>query len=213
MEQQQARMGRPPLTERRKAATRLEIAQEAVRLFEAKGVAATSAEEIAQAVGISQRTLWRYFPSKEQFVEPLLVSGIELMAQRLREWRPGTPVHVGLDEADADADVAATVTITATPEAVMALRGLVRLTREEDGLRAVWLQVHHQAEAVFAEAVAERTGRTPQDLEPRVQAAMINSALRVAVEDWAWNGTDAGAAALVAVTERAMRVAAAGLPG
>jgi len=202
-------MGRPPLTERRKAATRLEIAQEAVRLFEAKGVAATSAEEIAQAVGISQRTLWRYFPSKEQFVEPLLVSGIELMAQRLREWRPGTPVHVGLDEADA----APTVTITATPEAVTALRGLVRLTREEDGLRAVWLQVHHQAEAVFADAVAERTGRSPQDLAPRVQAAMINSALRVAVEDWAWNGTDAGPAALVEVTERAMRVAAAGLPG
>ena len=201
-------MGRPPLTERRKAATRLEIAQEAVRLFEAKGVAATSAEEIAQAVGISQRTLWRYFPSKEQFVEPLLVSGIELMAQRLREWRPGTPVHVGLDEA-----AAPTVAITATPEAVTALRGLVRLTREEDGLRAVWLQVHHQAEAVFAEAVAERTGRTPQDLAPRVQAAMINSALRVAVEDWAWNGTDAGPAALVEVTERAMRVAAAGLPG
>lgn len=200
-------MGRPPLTERRKAATRLEIAQEAVRLFEAKGVAATSAEEIAQAVGISQRTLWRYFPSKEQFVEPLLVSGIELMAQRLREWRPGTPVHVSLEEADA------AVTITATPKAVTALRGLVRLTREEDGLRAVWLQVHHQAEAVFADAVAERTGRSPQDLAPRVQAAMINSALRVAVEDWAWNGTDAGPAALVEVTERAMRVAAAGLPG
>ena len=204
-------MGRPPLTERRKAATRLEIAQEAVRLFEANGVAATSAEEIAQAVGISQRTLWRYFPSKEQFVEPLLVSGIELMAQRLREWRPGTPVHVGRD--DADADAAPTVAITATPEAVTALRGLVRLTREEDGLRAVWLQVHHQAEAVFADAVAERTGRSPQDLAPRVQAAMINSALRVAVEDWAWNGTDAGPAALVEVTERAMRVAAAGLPG
>ncbi|TDU03083.1 TetR family transcriptional regulator [Streptomyces sp. 846.5] len=202
-------MGRPPLTERRRAATRLEIAQEAVRLFEAKGVAATSAEEVAQAVGVSQRTLWRYFPSKEQFVEPLLVSGIELMAQRLREWRPGTPVHVGRAGAAADA----TVTITATPEAVTALRGLVRLTREEDGLRGVWLQVHHQAEAVFAEAVAERTGRAPQDLEPRVQAAMINSALRVAVEDWAWNGTDAGAAALVEATERAMRVAAAGLPG
>ncbi|MFC1402731.1 MULTISPECIES: TetR/AcrR family transcriptional regulator [Streptacidiphilus] len=197
------RMGRPPLTERRKAATRLEIAQEAVRLFTAKGVAATSAEEIAQAVGISQRTLWRYFPTKEQFVQPLLAAGIEQTAQRLREWRPGTPVLTG-----ADAERAA----TATPEATAALRGLVRLTRHEDGLRAVWLQVHHQAEAVFAEAVAERAGRSPQDLESRVQAAMINSALRVAVEDWAWNGTDAGPEALVEATERAVRVAAAGFP-
>ncbi len=198
-------MGRPPLSERRKAATRLEIAQEAVRLFAAKGVAATSAEEVAQAVGISPRTLWRYFPSKEQFVRPLLAPGIELMARRLREWRPGTPVHVGGDDAEWAG--------TATPDATSALRGLVRLTRQEGGLRAVWLQVHHEAEAVFAEAVAERTGRGPQDFEPRVQAAVINSALRVAVEEWAWNGTDGSPAALVEVTEQAVRVAAAGLPG
>ncbi|MFC7468226.1 TetR/AcrR family transcriptional regulator [Actinomadura keratinilytica] len=54
----------PPLTERRKAATRLEIAREAVRLFAAQGVAATTADEIAAAAGISPRTLWRYCSSR-----------------------------------------------------------------------------------------------------------------------------------------------------
>ena len=36
------RVGRPPLTERRKHATRMDIAREAVHLFTTNGVAATS---------------------------------------------------------------------------------------------------------------------------------------------------------------------------
>ncbi len=43
--------GRPPLTERRRAETRMEIAEEAVRLFVAKGVAAVTAEDIAPPSG------------------------------------------------------------------------------------------------------------------------------------------------------------------
>ncbi|HET6298116.1 MAG TPA: TetR family transcriptional regulator, partial [Kribbella sp.] len=50
------RTGRPPLTERRKTETRLEVARAAVGLFLAKGVAGTSADEIAEAAGISSRT-------------------------------------------------------------------------------------------------------------------------------------------------------------
>jgi len=81
------RTGRPPLTERRKTETRLEVARAAVRLFLAKGVADTSAEEIAEAAGISSRTLWRYFPTKDSCVTPLLTGVIELIAQFLESWR------------------------------------------------------------------------------------------------------------------------------
>jgi AcrR family transcriptional regulator len=80
------RTGRPPLTERRKTETRLEVARAAVRLFLAKGVAGTSAEEIAEAAGISSRTLWRYFPTKESCVTPLLTGVIELIARFLQSW-------------------------------------------------------------------------------------------------------------------------------
>lgn len=44
-----AGVGRPPLTERRRAETRMEIADEAVRLFVERGVAGTTAEDIAAA--------------------------------------------------------------------------------------------------------------------------------------------------------------------
>src|SRR5690242_4515714 len=92
------RLGRPPLSEWRKAATRLAIARVAVDRFTAKGVAATSAEEIAGAVGISVRTLWRYFPTKESCVMPLLTAGIEATAAALRCWPPRRPVAELLDD-------------------------------------------------------------------------------------------------------------------
>ncbi|GAA4733072.1 TetR/AcrR family transcriptional regulator [Phytohabitans rumicis] len=171
--------GRPPLTERRKAATRLEIARAAVRLFTAKGAAATSAEEIAEAAGISVRTLWRYFPTKEGTVLPLLAAGIESFAHALRTWPAGAGVAELLDAVD-PGDTAPT------------MLALVRLIRTEPGLRAVWLQAHHDAEPVFAEALARRAGLAEPDLPTTVRAAMINTALRIAVEQHAFQeGADA----------------------
>jgi len=198
------RPGRPPLTERRKAATRLEIAREAVRLFADRGVAATTADDIAAAVGISQRTLWRYTSSKELCVRPLLSHALDFVTALMRSWprdRPlaeavaGTPSSLAGTSADTDAE---------------ALRDLVRLTRTEPGLRAVWLQVHHDAELVFAEVIAERTGHGPDDLEPRVQATLLNGALRIAVEQWAW-GAGPHHGTLTRTIRRALDLARSGL--
>lgn len=195
-----ARTGRPPLTERRKAATRLEVAREAVRLFTSKGVTGTSAEEIAAAAGISVRTLWRYFPSKESCVWPLLTAGIQNLARTLRAWPPGRDIAELLDgvaDADAKADLPA-------------MLALIRLTRTEPGLRAVWLQSHDNAEPLLVAALARRTGLDEDDLRIRVRAAMINGALRVAVEQYA-RGTEADEKALLEAVRKALRIAGEGL--
>jgi AcrR family transcriptional regulator len=179
------RIGRPPLTERRKAETRLEIAREAVRLFTANGVAATAAEDIAAAAGISIRTLWRYFPTKESCVLPLLTAGIELMARALRSWAPGRGVTSLLDDMErGSVDGVADTQI---------LINLVRLTRTEPGLRAVWLRAHDDAEPVFAAELGRRAGLPSADLSTRVRATMINSALRVAIEHYAFHSGPAEA--------------------
>jgi AcrR family transcriptional regulator len=196
-----ARTGRPPLTERRKAATRLEVAREAVRLFTSKGVTGTSAEEIAAAAGISVRTLWRYFPSKESCVWPLLTAGIQNLARTLRAWPPGRDIAELLDgvaDADAKADLPA-------------MLALIRLTRTEPGLRAVWLQSHDNAEPLLVAALARRTGLDEDDLRVRVRAAMINGALRVAVEQYA-RGTEADEKALLEAVRKALRITGEGLP-
>jgi AcrR family transcriptional regulator len=199
------RTGRPPLTERRRAQTRLEIAREAVRLFTVRGVAATSAEEIAAAVGVSARTLWRYFPSKESCVLPLLAGGIEMFVHSLRAWGPGQPVTTLLDDLESvGADLL---------DDVPTLLALVRLTRIEQGLRLVWLQTHDDAESAFAAVLAARAGRPADDLTIKVQATMINNALRVAVEDYAFHAdpADADTAALLAAIRTALLVATQGL--
>ncbi|WP_406351968.1 TetR/AcrR family transcriptional regulator [Streptomyces sp. NBC_01635] len=168
--------GRPPLTERRRAETRREIAEEAVRLFVAQGVAATTAEDIASAAGISTRTLWRYFRSKEECVRPLLTTGLEALAREV-EGRNGT---VPLAESVLHAHHGA-----GAEQDPRALRDLVRLCRDEPGLRAVWLEAHYDAEAEFAAMIADRTGRPADGLAVRMEAGVLNTALRIAVEDWA----------------------------
>lgn len=200
------RTGRPPLSEERKAAVRLEIARAAVGLFIAQGVAATTGEQIGQAVGVSSRTVWRYFPTKESCVRPLLSTGIETIAAALRQWPPGRPLDEAFDGMwTADAGLAG-------PD----VGALVRLTRTEPGLRAVWLQTHDEAEPAFARALAER-GRLPaDDVRPAIWAAMLNAALRAAVEHHAHHvdpGSDAARARadLTAALRTALAAAAAGI--
>ncbi len=197
-------IGRPSLTERRKAETRLDVARVAVGLFVAQGVAATSAEEIATAAGISSRTLWRYFPTKESCVLPLLTGGIDLAAGWLRSWRPGQDMSELVE-------VLRRAGRSAGDRAVML--DLVRLTRTEPGLRAVWLEAHRQAEPVFADALARRDGLAAPDLTAVVHAAMINSALRAAVEHHAFHtgSQDDEAGGVEAAVGEALLIAARGL--
>jgi AcrR family transcriptional regulator len=197
------RTGRPPLTERRKAETRLEVARAAVRLFLAKGVADTSAEEIAEAAGISSRTLWRYFATKESCIMPLLTGGIEATAKLLCTWRGDEGVPELLDAMQAATDLPADDRRT--------MLRLVRLTTTEPGLRAVWLEAHRAAERVFAEALAERAGLPEPDLTVTVQAAMINVALRVGVEYHATHA-DADQAGYESVVRQALLVVAGSFP-
>lgn len=58
------------LRERRRLQTENEIHEAAITLFEQKGVAATTVQDIADAAGISSRTFFRYFASKEQAALP-----------------------------------------------------------------------------------------------------------------------------------------------
>jgi len=59
-----------PLTliDRRHAQTRAAIADAAVALFTERGFAETTMEEVADAAGVSRRTAYRHFPSKDDLV-------------------------------------------------------------------------------------------------------------------------------------------------
>ncbi|MFI6739294.1 TetR/AcrR family transcriptional regulator [Nonomuraea sp. NPDC050451] len=51
-----------------KRATRQALQEAATRMFEERGYAETTVRDIAEAVGVTERTFFRYFPSKEDLI-------------------------------------------------------------------------------------------------------------------------------------------------
>lgn len=198
------RVGRPPLTERRKENARLDIARAAVDLFAEHGVEGVSASDIAESVSISTRTLWRYFPSKEECVAPLLALGLQRLVQQLREWPRDKPLLEALASGDWIA--------AEGPDTARLVLDLMRLTRTEPSLQTVWMRQTFAAHPAVAEVLAERAGRDRPVMEDNVQAGMLLAAMHVAVRDFAWRRPGEDDGTLVDALRSALAVAVRGLP-
>nr|BFD84289.1 TetR family transcriptional regulator [Streptomyces sp. Xyl84] len=142
------------LTERRKAATRMEIALAAARLFMTRGLRATRAEDIAQAAGVAPRTFYRYFATKEEAVAPCYAAG----AERWRDAVRAAPAQLTVPEALAHA-----VRHTFTPgSGVSAIswqwaRTLIRLAGSSPAVRKVWAEVCQESERELARILELRS--------------------------------------------------------
>ncbi|HEY2222192.1 helix-turn-helix domain-containing protein [Actinomycetospora sp.] len=176
-----ARRGRPPESEEQRARRRLAISRHAVRLFSEQGVTETTGEQIARAAGVSERTLWRLFRAKEACVEPVLTTSVDDFVAVLASW----PGHLELDE-----HLRAVYAVDLAPSDAGTVLAVVRLTRDEPGLRAVWLVLHERAEPTIAAALAARLGLPADDLDVRLRAAAVNAALRVLTDEFAWAVAD-----------------------
>jgi AcrR family transcriptional regulator len=80
------------LRERNKRRTREAIAAAAMELFLARGFEAVTVVDVARDAGVSERTVFNYFPTKEDLV---FWRGGEQLAQRveaIRERVPGVPL-------------------------------------------------------------------------------------------------------------------------
>ena len=82
------------LRERKKRETRRALNLAALDLVEEKGFAAVTTEEIAARAGVSTRTFFNYFPSKEAAVIGTTAEELEGYAAALEEARPDeTPLQ------------------------------------------------------------------------------------------------------------------------
>ncbi|MFD7919991.1 TetR family transcriptional regulator [Streptomyces sp. NPDC059740] len=177
----------PSLTERRKAATQLDIAHAAAELFATRGPHETTAEEIARQAGVALRTFYRYFRSKQDAVSPLLADGADRWRAHLEAAEPGTPLPRALEAA---VEHALAAPDEAAAQALLRTRGLLRAAADDPALRAVWYRVNQESEERLAPVVARFGDGHAEAVEVRLVAAAATDAIRIALETWA--GTGAG---------------------
>lgn len=172
----------PSLTERRKAATQLDIARAAAELFTERGPDGTTAEDIALRAGVALRTFYRYFRSKQDAVAPLLAGGADRWRDQLAAAGPGARLPEALERSIAESLAAED---EEAAEGVLWTRGLLRAAAEDPALRAVWYRVNQESEEKLREVLAGLAGPETDPLEIRLAAAAATDAIRIALETWA----------------------------
>lgn len=162
----------------RQAQARLAVSRHACRLFWENGVAGTSGDDIASAAGLSTRTIWRYFRSKESCVEPLLSRSTQRFLEVLDRWPP----ELSLAEHLAQDIPAHPLPPEDVADELSGLR-IATMTRSDPALRTAYLMVHDELEQGFIPVIARRLDLAEDDLTVRVGAAAVTGAFRVIDED------------------------------
>jgi AcrR family transcriptional regulator len=192
------------LRERKKAQTRRNIQEHALRLFLEQGYDKTTVGEIAAAAGVSHMTFFRNFPTKEAVVEsddydPLLARLIE---ERPPEEDALTALHQALSQGLASI-------YQADKEELLVRTRLVLTT---PALRARQWQNQHATEQLFTDAL---TARQPaaDPFRIRVLAAASLAALTTALTMWVDSGGSRHLPTLVDRAFDALRARGTGGPG
>ncbi|GGN68454.1 TetR family transcriptional regulator [Actinoplanes lobatus] len=157
------------LRERKKAKTRAAIRDHALRLFEERGYAATTVDQIADAAEVSPSTFFRYFPTKEDVI---LVDDVdEVLLGAIRAQPAGVPPIEAIRRAMRE------VFDAMSPEAWEFERRRQRLVLIVPELRMRMLQQMTGAIDLMAGVIAERAGRPDGDFAARVTAGAAVGAM------------------------------------
>ncbi|OKJ89748.1 TetR family transcriptional regulator [Streptomyces sp. CB02400] len=174
----------PGLRERTRRAVTAEIAASAQRLFVERGFEATTIDDIAGAVGMSQRSVFRYFATKEDIVLGKFDLVMEDMLTALRQRPPGEEVWTSLRHV---LDVL--ISASEAPDKQALVEPIHRLVFETPTLLAGYLQklqYMQDAVVVLLQDRAEAAGRPydTADPAPRALTAAAFGCLLAAQHSW-----------------------------
>lgn len=165
--------GRPPST------TREQIEGVALELFAERGFEATTVDEVAAAVGVGRRTLFRYFASKNDIVW----GDFDWVMGRLRE-----ALDEGAERPLMEALRRAVVESNRYPaDQESGLRTRMTLITGTAALQAHSALRYSEWRSVVAEWAAGRLGESPGDLRPRVLGYVALGTAMASFERWVAN--------------------------
>lgn len=174
----------PPmgLRERKKLKTRVAIRQATYRLIQEQGYEATTIEQIAEAAEVSPSTVFRYFATKEDIVltdeyDPIMEAALR---SRPLDEPPLESLRLMMREA---------LTSFATAEDEE-LRQRTRLMVEIPAIRSRMTETMSDTAKVLSQVLADRTGRSADDLRIRVFIAAVLGALREVTLYWGEHGQE-----------------------
>jgi AcrR family transcriptional regulator len=167
--------------ERRKLATRQKLSRVALRLAVERGPAHVRVEDIAAEADVAVRTFHNHFASKEEAVMSVGVERAAAISEALGRRPAGEPLVDALAAVfaeqygfDGDLDD-------------RWLAG-IRFAMTTPALRGEALKTLEFSEQALASAIAERIEVPADGLRPRVLAAAVSGAVRVAVAYWLDHG-------------------------
>ncbi|NLU69000.1 TetR/AcrR family transcriptional regulator [Streptomyces sp. HNM0574] len=189
------------LRERKKLETRTALTRAAVRLYLRDGPSAVTVQEICEAAGVSPRTFFNYFDTKDDAVfdwdHRLTHQLLEEFAARPADEHPLTSLHRAVE--------ATLPGMVDDPD--WHARG--KLMRAHPELVPKLMHNNRRMEEALVQAAAARAGLPEDALHPRLVAGTGLVALRTALRGW---DPQSGTRALLDRVDETFTALATGLP-
>jgi AcrR family transcriptional regulator len=155
------------LRESKKLHTRQQIADEAMRLFVARGFDHVTVAEVAEAAGVSQKTVFNYFPTKEDLFFDEVPRREAAIVEAIAGREPGESILSALRR----------LQLGECPRMCsLSFATFARIIEESTALQAKELEVMARFAQVLADAIQRETGIAERDA--RIAAGLLVSVHR-----------------------------------
>lgn len=164
------------LRERKKQATRTALHEATLALMTEAAPQAVTVEAICAEAGVSRRTFFNYFDSKEEALFLWNEEHARRITETTRDHAPGAAPFVAAREAVRGMFHNTVANKNRAP--------LQRLLAAHPELVSAGLRVSRALEHALAQGVAARAGRAVDDVSVQAVAAAVSGAVRVISNNW-----------------------------
>ena len=170
-------MTKKTMQSRKQQVVRDAIYDAAIELFAAKGFDGTTIDDVAEAAGISQRSFFRYFASKDD----LLAASVIKVGTVLAEAVAASPAKFTTLQVMREAVLSALNYSASHPRT----RQVVDIAGRSTSARQAYLSRMMEVEDKLADALALRLkGASGNSLRPRMLAGTVISIMSASVSSW-----------------------------